>query len=82
MKVISKFLTADVEIVGARLEGRTLIVEGMVKGFMPMTVETDLGDVVQMIRLALQPIRERIGAHLPGRAGAFVRPPPRETTNP
>lgn len=82
MKIISKFLTADVEIVGARLEGRKIIIEGMVKGFMPMTVETDFGDVVQMIRVASQPIRERLAARLPGRFGAFMASPAPETTTP
>lgn len=82
MKVVSKFLTADVEIVAARLEGKKVVIEGMIKGFMPMRVETDLTDFVTMIRVATQPIRERLAAHLPGRLGAFVSPPAPAATNP
>jgi len=82
MKVVSKFLTADVEIVAARLEGGKVVIEGMIKGFMPMRVETDLADFVKMILVASQPIRERLAAHLPERLGALVRPVAPVVANP
>ncbi len=82
MKVISKFLTADVEIVAVRIEAGKLVVEGMIKGFMPMRVETDLSDIAQMIRVASQPLRERVAERLPSRLGDLVATPPEATANP
>ena len=76
MKVISKFLTAEVRIVRVRLAGRTMVVEGLVKELMPMTVELTPRDLREMLRVASGPVRERIARRLPARLASLVAPKP------
>jgi len=76
VKVISKFLTADVRLVRVRLAGRTMIVEGLVKELMPMTVELSPSDIREVLRVASTPWRERLARHLPARLAALVGPKP------
>ena len=61
MRVESKFLTADVRIVSVQLHGRRLVVEGLVKGFLPMRVEVGPED----LRVLLEPLRQRLHRLLP-----------------
>lgn len=74
MRVVSKFLTADVRIVRVSLAGRTMVVEGVVKEIMPMTVELSPGDLREMLRAASEPVRARIAKRLPARLAALVGP--------
>lgn len=74
MKVVSKFLTADVRIVRVRLAGRTMILEGLVKELMPMTVELAPSDLREMLRVASAPVRARIAKRLPARLAAVLTP--------
>jgi hypothetical protein len=76
MRVVSKFLTADVRVVSVRLEGRKVVVEGVVKEMMPMTVEMDVGDAGQMALALVGPLRDRIRRLLPARLRALVPEPP------
>ena len=76
MRVVSKFLTADVRIVRATLQGRRLVVEGVVKEMMPMTVEMDAADGPKMIGALVQPLREKLAERLPPRLGRWVAPRP------
>ena len=57
MKIISKFLTAEVRLTSLELRGRTVVLQGLVKEFMPMTVEVDWADVSAFWRLAAGPLR-------------------------
>ncbi len=60
MKIISKFLTAEMRVTSVRLERRTVVMEGIVKEFMPMTVEIDASDIRELIRVLAQPLRARL----------------------
>ncbi len=66
MRVVSKMLTADVRIVSVRLEGRKVVVEGMVKEIMPMTVEMQPADLAPFFRAVAAPLREKLEGRLPG----------------
>ena len=72
MKVISKFLTADMRITAVAFEGKKVVLKGLLKNFMPMTVEVDLHDVVQLLRVVSEPLRTRILALLPAPLRALV----------
>ena len=74
MRVVSKFLTADVQITRVGLAGGKLVVEGMVKGFMPMTVELGPGDVTGMARVLSRPLRELVAARMPDRLRTLLLP--------
>jgi hypothetical protein len=74
MRVVSKFLTADVQITRVGLAGGKLVMEGMVKGFMPMTVELGPGDVTGMARVLSRPLRELVAARLPERLRTLLLP--------
>jgi len=80
MRVVSKFLTADVRIVRVTLAGRKMVVEGLVKEFMPMTVEMSPADARQMVIAFAQPLRRWLAHRLPGRFGAALAVPPVEAT--
>ncbi|MCZ7680781.1 MAG: hypothetical protein M5U28_19215 [Sandaracinaceae bacterium] len=69
MKVVSKFLTAEVRIVRVAIEGRQLVVEGMVKEIMPMRVEMGLDDAKLMARALVAGLRERLAGR-PSREAA------------
>ncbi len=60
MKIVSKFLTADMRVTSVRLQGRSIVVEGLVKEFMPMTVEIDAADVREFARVLVEPLRARL----------------------
>ena len=75
MKVISKFLTAEVRITKVTLAGRKIVVEGMVKELLPMTVELAADDIRTMVLAATAPLRERLARRLPGRLAALGAPP-------
>lgn len=59
MKVISKFLTAEVRIVRVHVQSRRLVVEGVVKELMPMRVEVSPADAWTMLRALVRGVRER-----------------------
>ena len=80
MKVISKFLTAEVRITKVTLAGRKIVVEGMVKELLPMTVELSADDVRTMVLAVAAPLRERLAQRLPARLAALVAPPPDRPT--
>ncbi len=65
MRVESKFLTADVRITAVSLKERHVVVEGLVKEFMPMTVYVGLDDLRLMAHVLLQPVRDRIERYIP-----------------
>jgi hypothetical protein len=69
MKVESKFLTAEVQITGAELSARRVVIDGLVKGFMPMKVIVDGNDLKRLIQLLLKPVLERLESMLPGPLG-------------
>jgi hypothetical protein len=74
MRIESKFLTADAEVVAIRVEGGELVLEGRVKGFMPMVIRVGRADIENFLRVGLASLR----AHLKG------TPPPQpdaRTTN-
>ena len=60
MKIVSKFLTADMRVTSVRLQGRSIVVEGLVKELMPMTVEIDAADVREFARVLVEPLRARL----------------------
>jgi len=82
MRVVSKFLTAEVRVTKLSLEGRKLRVEGLVKDFMPMTVELSPADAAQLLALAAEPLRRcvhdrlpaTVQAHLPARLRRLLEP--------
>lgn len=65
MRIESKFMTADVRLTTARLEGNKLVTEGLVKEFMPVKMEMDPQDVRLLLRLLLDPLMNRIRVALP-----------------
>ncbi len=65
MKVISKFLTADVRITAVAYKDGQLEVQGLVKEFMPMTVQVGFDDLREMLQLVASPWRRRLAAQLP-----------------
>ncbi len=64
MKIVSKFLTADVRMTRLTLRGRTVVLEGLVKEFMPMTVEVDAADVRAFLAVAAVPLRDVVARRL------------------
>jgi len=68
MKIESKFLTADAEILAIRIEGREMVLEGRVKGFMPMVIRVspdDLRAFAQILRRTAQEvIARRLGREI------------------
>lgn len=79
MKIVSKFLTADVRLTRISLKDGKIEMTGLVKEFMPIEIEVTLADVHATARLVgaelLQVPRralERVKARVPffgGRAG-------------
>ena len=67
MRVESKFLTADARIQSVKLCGRTVVMETLVKGVLPMKVELGPGDLRQMGRLLAHEARERLTAAVSAR---------------
>lgn len=65
MRVVSKFLTADVRLIKMSLAGRKLVVEGTVKEMMPMTVELSLEDVRASVRLGAKLLADLVLPRLP-----------------
>ncbi len=74
MRVVSKFMTADVRIVRVTYEDGQIVVEGMVKEFMPMTVKMGPSDVAEMAMAVSRPLRERLASRLPARLKSALVP--------
>ncbi|MBT3221408.1 MAG: hypothetical protein HN348_20175, partial [Proteobacteria bacterium] len=51
MRIKSKYMTANMRITNVRREGKDLVVEGLVKEFMPMVVKVDFDDVKAMSKV-------------------------------
>ena len=75
MRVVSKFLTADVRITRVAIEGRKVVIEGMVKQMLPMTVELAPADALEMLHAAATPLRRRLADLLPAALAARLAPP-------
>lgn len=71
MKIVSKFLTADVRLTRISLKGGKIEMTGLVKEFMPIEIEVSLSDVrataklvgdelKQVPRRALDKVRARL----------------------
>ncbi|MCC7109043.1 MAG: hypothetical protein IT382_07135 [Deltaproteobacteria bacterium] len=71
MKIVSKFLTADVRLTRISLKGGKIEMTGLVKEFMPIEIEVSLSDVrataklvgdelKQVPRRALDKVRARV----------------------
>ncbi len=71
MKIESKFLTADAEVVSIRLEGREVVLEGRVKGFLPMVIRVGPDDARAFIRALVQSARTAVARKL----GKTTEPP-------
>lgn len=71
MKIESKFLTADAEVLALRIEGRVMVIEGRVKGFMPVVIRVGPEDLRALARLltanARASVRAAVSRHI-GRA--------------
>ncbi len=82
MHIASKFLTAPIRVTGIRWKDGKLLVEGLIKDYLPMTVEMGLPDVRDAAMAAIRPLRDRVARHLPSRLRRFVaaraQPPPSE----
>lgn len=74
MKVVSKLMTADVRMVRVRLDGRRLVLEGVVKEIMPMTVELEPRDVIAFASAVTRPLRASIASRLPEPLRSRVAP--------
>ncbi|MBI4613822.1 MAG: hypothetical protein HY720_09450 [Planctomycetes bacterium] len=61
MKITSKFLTAEARIMSAKIEKRKLVIEGLVKEFMPMTIEIGGKDLAELLRALVPGRRARAG---------------------
>lgn len=72
MKVISKFLTADVRIVEVRWDDGKVVIEGSVKEFMPMTVELSPDDIKYAVQLLARPALSQLADRLPEPLGSVV----------
>lgn len=75
MRVVSKFLTADVRITRVAFEGRKVVIEGLVKQMLPMTVQLEPADALEMLRAVAAPLRRRLAAVLPAPLAARLAPP-------
>lgn len=64
MKIISKFLTADVRLTQVELRGRTVVMQGLVKEFMPMTVEVEVADLKTLAQLVAVPLKAELRRRL------------------
>ena len=69
MKIESKFLTADAEVVSVRIEGREVVLEGRVKGFLPMVIRVGPDDARALLKALLQVARTAVARKL-GKAPA------------
>jgi hypothetical protein len=80
VRVVSKSLTADVRLTRVAWTGSKLLVEGMVKEIMPMTVELAPADLARMARLLAAPLATRVAERLPaalrGALGRYGLVPP------
>lgn len=81
MRIESKFLTADAEVLSMRLEARQLVLEGRVKGFMPMVIRVGVDDARAFARLLGRAATDAVTSRLRrARPGAPVsEPAPRPT---
>ncbi len=68
MNVVSKFLTAEVTITAIRFEQRRVVIEGVVKQLLPMTVSVGLDDARIAANVLLAPARARLARWFPGMA--------------
>lgn len=73
MRVISKFLTADVRLNKMSLATGKLVIEGSIKEMMPMTVELGFDDVRESVRLGRGMLAELLVPRLPRKLQTLVR---------
>lgn len=64
MKIESKFLTADAELVSIRIEGREMVLEGQLKGFLPMVIRIGPGDLRAFAKALARATEEAIARRL------------------
>ena len=64
MKIESKFLTAEAEVVSIRLEGREIVLEGRVKGFLPMVIRVGPEDARTLLKALVQSARTAVARKL------------------
>lgn len=65
MRVESKFLTADARITSVTVKDRSVIMEALVKEFMPMKVEMSPADFKQVAKLMAEPLLNRVEGRMP-----------------
>lgn len=72
MRVESKFLTADARVVAIERVGRRIVVHGLVKEFMPRTVEFGPEDLAELLKVLSSPLVQRVDRILPERLQALI----------
>lgn len=73
MNIVSKFLTAEARITSVTYRNGSIVVEALVKEFMPMTVEMTRADLKVATKMLAEPVFSRIEPRLPRFVSSALR---------